>query len=333
MEIAFRHVSAIGRPCRLHRREWPVPATGPGAERSRLRRVGLAHPVPAVGGARRAWLVGAIEDRRDTGLRQGCRRGGTGRGAAWGAVSAPSGCDACGNLRRRRLLRDLLSRDELCARARDNGARLSEGAIPVDPARRDPVHGDRYNRGRILERRVERATRADLGMRRDDPDRFPVRAVARVGKLVADLPRIGRGAVRDGAGLWPARKLADRALPGARSLYGSVGGIQCGRYPWRRDGADRRAGAGGARRDRNGGLLSGARRDRELAGPLDGAADRYASQSSVSFALPTLRSASNSRPATSTASFSPVSIEIQLSGPIQPRRPSLSSATLPAPVP
>src|SRR3546814_5178181 len=99
-----------------------------------------------------------------------------------------------------------------------------------------------------------------------------------------------------------------------------------------RDGPDRRAGIGRTRRDRNRGLLSRARRDRQLARPADGAADHTACLSSVSFALPTLRVASISKPATSTVSFSAVSIDTQLSGPIQPRRFSLSSATLPAPV-
>src|SRR3546814_8163489 len=57
-----------------------------------------------------------------------------------------------------------------------------------------------------------------------------------------------------------------------------------------RDGPDRRAGIGRTRRDRNRGLLSRARRDRQLARPADGAADHTACLSSVSFALPTLRS-------------------------------------------
>src|SRR3546814_7518961 len=48
--------------------------------------------------------------------------------------------------------------------------------------------------------------------------------------------------------------------------------------------------------------------------------------SSVSFAFPTLRSVSISKPATSTVSFSAVSIEIQLSGPTPPRRFSRSDA-------
>src|SRR3546814_5747588 len=52
---------------------------------------------------------------------------------------------------------------------------------------------------------------------------------------------------------------------------------------------------------------------------------RSAGTSNVSFALPTLRAASISKTATSTVSFSAVSIEIQLSGPTQPRRFSLRS--------
>jgi hypothetical protein len=99
----------------------------------------------------------------------------------------------------------LVPRDQLCAWAWHSGARLSEGAVPADPARRDPVHGGRHHFRGLCQRCVKRTARADLGLRCDRAHRVCVRTVAGIGKLADHLRGPCRGAVRHGAGLWAAR--------------------------------------------------------------------------------------------------------------------------------
>ncbi len=199
-------------------------------------------------------------------------------------------------------------------RARRNSCRHRSfhRARGVNPDAKETFHAnasdsDRAQRGPPARRRHGPA--CDAGdSDRADPHRGP--AARPAGSL------IGRAARR---AAWPRWRRAPVGAAGSRRRNRARAGSQLSALHARPAGQLHQS-----RSVQGAGLLSGRQGGRLSV--------QASSRSRCSLALPTTRSASISKPLTARVSLRSVSMLIQVAGPAQPSRPSLSSATAPAPV-